>query len=640
MKQVLKHIAACCFSLLLTQIATAQLSNKGFFTVNEDRGCNPLTITIEFTATAPCICRESGCPCNIDYDGDGTYDPVPPIPDPIEHTYTESGIYQIEVLFQGGSAQDFITVEVAENTPPDFDIYSCSGERVVININDNSFENYVINYGDGNTVTVPRGAANPQHAYADNSQKTISIRGLNNSAEDNCISFNNTVTPLNAIPAASITSLKMLDVNTLVMEYALQPDILYELQISPAGSPNFSLLKKPVDETTVRDTIRNLNMADTYYCFRMASIDPCSNTVAAYSNEICSIDLSLAIESDINKISWQTGSTASFDIIRTGDDPLNYNNRPGAERAFDDTNVQCNTEYCYTLTGRYANGATTTSLEQCGMAFSSIPPDEIRNISTTVVDNAINLFWEAPTNQNVTEYQVKRSNTTSGFIPTGASGTNEFQDVGLTTSQQSYCYEIASTDDCGNKNPQSIIACSILLGGEARNDNTVNLTWNEYQGWENGVAGYTVEKSYPGGGTSQLSSSTNTLTDVDNNNNEQIIRYKVIARPNQSGLPNSTSNTIEVIKPVNIYYPNAFTPDGNNRNEIFRISGRFITSYELSIFNRWGELIFVSDNMDEGWDGTMNGKILPLGTYAFIAKMQDMAGREISKTGTILLLRK
>ena len=174
MTQALKHIALCIL-LLSAGVSYAQLSNKGYFTVNEDRGCNPLTVTITLTASAPCTCFVGACPCNIDYDGDGTYEDPLPSPDPFTYTFSEPGVYQIEVLFQGGSAQDFITIEVAENTPPDFDIYSCSAERVVININDDSFENYVIDYGDGNTETVPRGAANPQHAYTDNLQKTISI---------------------------------------------------------------------------------------------------------------------------------------------------------------------------------------------------------------------------------------------------------------------------------------------------------------------------------------------------------------------------------------------------------------------------------------------------------------------------------
>lgn len=625
---------------MATQAASAQhLSDKGFFTVTEDRGCNPLTITIDIDeTTAPCECFVGSCPCNIDYDGDGVYEDPLPSPDPFTYTFSEAGIYQIEILFQGGSAQDYITIEVTENTPPDFDIYSCSAERIVIKINDTNFENYVINYGDGNTETVPRGAPNPQHAYAENAAKTVAIKGLNNNALDNCNAFSNSVTPLAAIPAATITSLEMLDVNTLVLEYNLLPDILYELQISPSGNSTYSLLKKPIDETTVRDTIRNLNMSDTYYCFRIASIDPCNNSTAAFSNEICSIDLDLVIESDVNKLTWKTSNPSAFDIVRN--DMLSYTNRPAAERAFDDTNVECNIEYCYTLIGRYANGATSTSLEQCGISFSSASPDQIRNISTRVADNTIELNWEAPTNQNVTEYQIKRSNTSSGFIPVGISATDDFQDTGLAPSPQSYCYEIGSTDDCGNKMPQSIIACSILLTGEAKNDNSIELFWNEYTGWENGVAGYTVEKSYPGSGTSQLNANTNSLTDVDNNNNEQVIEYRVIAEPNQAGISVSSSNVLRIIKPVNIYYPNAFTPDGNNRNEIFRINGRFITTYQLRIYNRWGELIFVSDNMEQGWDGTMNGQILPLGTYAFVADMQDMAGRDITKTGTILLLRK
>ncbi|MBI3503136.1 MAG: gliding motility-associated C-terminal domain-containing protein [Bacteroidetes bacterium] len=56
-----------------------------------------------------------------------------------------------------------------------------------------------------------------------------------------------------------------------------------------------------------------------------------------------------------------------------------------------------------------------------------------------------------------------------------------------------------------------------------------------------------------------------------------------------------------------LYVPNAFTPNGDRLNEIFLAKGEGITSFDMKIFDRWGNLIFASANMKEGWDGKIQG---------------------------------
>jgi gliding motility-associated-like protein len=91
-----------------------------------------------------------------------------------------------------------------------------------------------------------------------------------------------------------------------------------------------------------------------------------------------------------------------------------------------------------------------------------------------------------------------------------------------------------------------------------------------------------------------------------------------------------------------LYYPTAFTPDkqGPASNEIFKVFGQYIDRFEMKIYNRWGELLFVSDNLDTGWDGTFRGKEQPEGTYAFVASLTDLAGRSFTRSGSVVLLRK
>lgn len=64
-----------------------------------------------------------------------------------------------------------------------------------------------------------------------------------------------------------------------------------------------------------------------------------------------------------------------------------------------------------------------------------------------------------------------------------------------------------------------------------------------------------------------------------------------------------------------IYVPNAFTPGGNDRNPVFYVYGTGIADFTLTIFNRWGQMIYQSNDMAEGWDGTMNGHDVQTGVY-------------------------
>ena len=66
-----------------------------------------------------------------------------------------------------------------------------------------------------------------------------------------------------------------------------------------------------------------------------------------------------------------------------------------------------------------------------------------------------------------------------------------------------------------------------------------------------------------------------------------------------------------------LYVPNTFTPNGDGRNDHFRAYGTRIKSYRLRIFNRWGEEIFQTEKLTEGWNGTHQGLDVPVGVYTY-----------------------
>jgi|GEM_PF-3387698 len=88
-----------------------------------------------------------------------------------------------------------------------------------------------------------------------------------------------------------------------------------------------------------------------------------------------------------------------------------------------------------------------------------------------------------------------------------------------------------------------------------------------------------------------------------------------------------------------LYVPNTFTPNSDGMNDIFRAYGRGIQSFSLHIFDRWGEQIFRSDNLLNGWDGTYREKICQLGVYVWKISYVEVSGKEGEIIGHVNLLR-
>ena len=88
-----------------------------------------------------------------------------------------------------------------------------------------------------------------------------------------------------------------------------------------------------------------------------------------------------------------------------------------------------------------------------------------------------------------------------------------------------------------------------------------------------------------------------------------------------------------------VFIPNAFTPNGDNLNDILFVEGNLIEEMYLAIYDRWGELVFESRSPDEGWDGTFRGKELPADSYGFLLEIRCIGGEEYFRKGNITLLR-
>lgn len=88
-----------------------------------------------------------------------------------------------------------------------------------------------------------------------------------------------------------------------------------------------------------------------------------------------------------------------------------------------------------------------------------------------------------------------------------------------------------------------------------------------------------------------------------------------------------------------IIVPNVFTPNGDKANDFFAVKGTNITSFECSVFNRWGKLVFKSSDISNSWDGKINGSPADDGTYFYIIRASGAVGEEIKNQGYVTLFR-
>lgn len=128
----------------------------------------------------------------------------------------------------------------------------------------------------------------------------------------------------------------------------------------------------------------------------------------------------------------------------------------------------------------------------------------------------------------------------------------------------------------------------------------------------------------------------------------------VVREPGDTYIASVTLDNCTKIDTVNIDYqpcectvavPNAFTPNGDNRNDIFQIlydSNCIFSTFNLQIFNRWGKLVFSNQDINSGWDGYVNGTLQAEDSYLYVVEYeltpQFNQPKQVKK-GSFLLIR-
>jgi hypothetical protein len=109
---------------------------------------------------------------------------------------------------------------------------------------------------------------------------------------------------------------------------------------------------------------------------------------------------------------------------------------------------------------------------------------------------------------------------------------------------------------------------------------------------------------------------------------------------NPSGInATSESNVACAIQEELVYIPNAMVIGGVNNLFGPALSYADVTDYQFSILNRWGQIVWTTEDPDEWWNGIVGSEYVPQGIYAYYCAFRNGAGRQVVRNGTVTVLR-
>lgn len=280
---------------------------------------------------------------------------------------------------------------------------------------------------------------------------------------------------------------------------------------------------------------------------------------------------------------------------------------------------------------------------------------EIRKASVAENNNGVDLEFFVDASIVVNKYRLKRSENGGEYrvvanIPYTGNNTVVYHDnISLAGNNNIYSYIFDAPDACNLVYKSSAPVTIMRLELTEVDRNTNALSWNAYNGWENGVGVYEIYRqpeSEPTPilcGTSGSSSFTDFMGDVitASDKTNYFVRAVEAGGGNDGKVQSANSTRASIKRETVIFIPNAFTPraaEGNN--EIFKPTCYFVKqgSYSMRIYNRQGGLLFESRDTEIGWDGTFNGEYCHPNTYIYIIEFVNSDGEKVVKKGAFALV--
>jgi hypothetical protein len=376
-----------------------------------------------------------------------------------------------------------------------------------------------------------------------------------------------------------------------------------------------------------------------------------SSMFLTYSTNSCTAQAAL---SWTPYLGWGTSLTGYTIFVREGTGPW----IPVTTTTDESYNLDCTPLQNYSVFIRANNSGGFESFSNIQSFIITAPtPPVINYLRVATVDqNTIVLRHEISTGTSVQAIRFEKFNMATGQfdllgeVPASGS-TLSITDLDVDVDNFSYTYRAIIVDSCGNLGAISNRARTVLL--QVKADQTrlsTYLNWSSYGDYDGGVLQYQVYRGIDG----VFPSTPTVILAPDQRYYEDLVDelgfehsgkvcYYVIAEEamNQYGFQElSLSNDVcAVIEPL-VYVPNAFTPGGLNPIFIPVVSFQDVSKYEFSIVDRWGQVVFQTNDPTVGWDGVhqQSGKLVAPNLYVYVLKVVDGNNQEYFFRGNVSVI--
>jgi gliding motility-associated-like protein len=624
-------------------------------------GCAPLTI--QFTDTS-----KLSFATQWDFNNDGIIDAYGKI---AKWTYIP-GLYTVKMLSYSihGCVDSVVKVNmISVNDPPrpDFtvsDSFSCyKGEVFFKNTTEPMayVKKWYWKFTDSVAPYTTSNQKDPSYRFYTKGWHDVELtatddKGCTGYIKKQAVFVEDTLPPANSLMYYVSTK----DTNSVVVSWQKNNIHLfkdYKLNRIINGKPVPVHIATSREDTFYIDSNPKINTSGLNYCYSIQTENTCGRiSFASYSH--CTILLyETALPGPANLLNWTSyigWGPRIYRIYRAGYDGKMklIDSVSGSTLSYTDTAL-CDETYCYYVEavqdkGTFTSRSNTTCLH--ANYVRQTRPVNLRYV-TDINDQYIKLEWDTINYKNIAGYIIDKYNPYMGSWTKNyaATSNNTYIDNNADINNVTYNYKVKTLDKCGYIGPYGNIGSSILLEHKLQNDK-VFLHWNAYRNWASGIKDYKLEiqqkdKSFK---TIKTLTDTSYVDDSVYNTIDTAYCYRVVAYNKAAIQDSSVSNQTCAILPSRIFVPNAFSPGNNDSiNDVWKVSsvsiynsiGKNVKDFSLRIFNRWGTLVFETNDLHKGWDGKFKGDYVPEAVYIYLINAEGVDGRKLYLQGNITIIK-
>ncbi|PLX18513.1 MAG: hypothetical protein C0597_06125 [Marinilabiliales bacterium] len=432
---------------------------------------------------------------------------------------------------------------------------------------------------------------------------------------------------------------------------------VYRNKIPPtSSSPEWELITTITDTsiTNYIDLSANANTMTRIYKLRAESdgydSEKFPTTYLTSEFDTCFSQINLTWTNYVNNI-YDEGdiSPSQYEVyqIENSGSPQLLTQLNFDQKTYTVESINPNSNYLFyiNLIPQHAPGIRSSSNTNDIYTDMDLSPRYINAVKASVDGQNTNLKFEIDPSSELETYKLLKSSSETGNYDTIEIITTTAFEINATDTNSdpdntvSY-YKLISANKCGVETTNSDVINNILLEID-NNEYDNSLTWNHLK--DGNLVNYKIYRKINELDPELIGDRGFNYFDdnIENYQNyTQFCYYVQALDANASGNDFSQSNTVCIYLKPKVFIPEAFTPNGDGLNEEFRPIFSFVpSSYELKVYNRWGNILFETTDYSKPWNGKeANGNSAPTGAYIYYVKLKTPNDQIFEQRGTVMVI--